>query len=239
MVSKNLQKKIIQLKQKKYRSKFGLFVAEGQKVVNELLNSLIECEYLFSIKNISHQKAFKVTASEMKKLSHLKNHSSILGVFKIPDIKLNNQNKLTIILDGVSDPGNLGTIIRLCDWFGLDQLICSSNTVDCFNPKTIQSSMGSIARVSCHYISDLLSYINLINKPTYKAEINGASIYKNQLPEHGTYIFGSESHGISKELSNTIKNQIGIPNFKKNNRAESLNVATSVAIFFSEIYRTK
>ena len=238
MVSKNQQKKIKQLKQKKYRSKFGLFVAEGEKVVNDLINSKIECEYLFSIKNISHPKAFKVKESEMKNISHFKNHSSILGVFKIPDIKLNNQNKLTIILDGVSDPGNLGTIIRLCDWFGLDQLICSTNTVDCYNPKAIQSSMGSIARVSCHYISDLLTYIDLINKPIFKAEINGTSIYKNQLSEYGTYVFGSESHGISENLKSKIKNKIGIPNFKKHNGAESLNVATSVAIFFSEIYRT-
>jgi len=207
--------------------------------VNDLLNSVIECEYLFSIKNISHPKASKVNASEMKKLSHFKNHSSILGVFKIPDIKLNNQNKLTIVLDGVSDPGNLGTIIRLCDWFGLNQIICSSDTVDCFNPKAIQSSMGSIARVSCHYISDLLSYIKLVNKPTYKAEISGASIYKNQLPGYGTYIFGSESHGISKEITQKVKNHIGIPNFRENNGAESLNVATSVAIFLSEIYRNE
>ncbi len=238
MVSKNQQKKILQLKQKKYRNKFGLFVAEGDKVTNELLNSSFECKYLFSTKKIPNQKANQVTSAEMKQLSHFKNPSSILAVFKIPDLKLYKQSNLTIVLDGISDPGNLGTIIRLCDWFGLEELICSSNTVDCFNPKVIQSSMGSIARVNCYYTTDLLSYINSLDKPIYGAEIYGSSIYKNQLPVKATYIFGSESHGISKELKKKLNYQIGIPNFKKNNGAESLNVASSVAIFFSEIYRT-
>ena len=113
----------------------------------------------------------------------------------------------------------------------LDQLICSTNTVDCYNPKAIQSSMGSIARVSCHYVSDLLTYIDLINKPIFKAEINGTSIYKNQLQEYGTYVFGRNLMEFQKRLKSNIKNKIGIPNFKKHNGAESLNVAHQLQFF--------
>ena len=159
MVSKNQLKQILKLKHKKYRTRLGYFVAEGEKIVNDLINSSWHAQSLYSLEDNFHPKAIKIDSSVMKKISHLKTPSPVLGVFKIPNKVKTKPSLLTIAIDKLIDPGNLGSIIRLCDWFGVNELVCSSDTVDCYNSKVIQSSMGSIARVKCVYMSNLHEYL--------------------------------------------------------------------------------
>ncbi len=237
MVTKNQLKEILKLKQKKQRIAQGLFVAEGEKTVGEFLNASWPFKGLFTTGNYSHSKAIQITQTEMNEITHFKNSSPILGIFEIPKPKIIKETPITIVLDSVADPGNLGNIIRLCDWYGINQLICSYNTVDCFNSKTVQASMGSLARVTCNYKKDISKYLESLRKPVYGADSSGVSIYSIKLPKFASYVFGSESHGISQKVSNLIESKLSIPNFRKEKGAESLNVASAVAIFLSEIIR--
>lgn len=238
MLSKNQRKQILQLSQKKQRLANGLFVAEGEKVVRELLNSSWVYESLYTTDSTFHSSAELIRIEEMKQLTHFKTPSPVLGVFKIPLKKEILNESISIVLDGISDPGNLGTLIRLCDWFGLSELICSQTTVDCFNPKAIQASMGSIVRVHCQYVSDLAQTLKDLNKPIYGATARGNSLYDATLPKKASFVFGSESHGISDKLTAHLDEELAIPHFKLGeHRAESLNVATAGAIFLSEIFR--
>ena len=237
MLSKNQRKQILQLKQKKYRQTKGYFVAEGEKVVDELLSAAWNCINLYVTKPHINSKAQLIDLSTMKQITHFKSPSPFLGVFEIPKSIFKYSENITIALDGISDPGNLGTIIRLCDWFGLKELICSNDTVDCFNPKVIQASMGSIVRVKCHYKSDLAQFLESLGKPIYGADLKGDSIYSSDFSSKASFVFGSESHGLSNEVRKSIKNFIYIPNLRKDRGAESLNVASSTAIFLSEIFK--
>jgi len=238
MLSKNQRKQILQLSQKKQRLTNGLFVAEGEKVVRELMNSSWVFESLYTTDSTFHSSAELIRTEDMNQLTHFKTPSPVLGVFKIPPKKEILNESISIVLDGISDPGNLGTLIRLCDWFGLSELICSQTTVDCFNPKAIQASMGSIVRVHCQYVSDLAQTLKDLNKPIYGATARGNSLYDATLPKKASFVFGSESHGISEKLTAHLDEELAIPNFKLGeNRAESLNVATAGAIFLSEIFR--
>ena len=174
----------------------------------------------------------------MKKISNFKTPSQALGIFFLPDSQEIISEPITIGVDSINDPGNLGTIIRLCDWFGLSELICSMNSVDCFNAKVIQASMGSISRVKCHYVDDLGTTLSSMQKPIYGATLSGDSIYSTQLPNKASYVFGSESHGISKPLLSQLNGELSIPQFREgDNKAESLNVANASAIFLSELFR--
>ena len=237
MVSKNQLKQILKLKHKKYRTRFGYFVAEGEKIVNDLINSSWHAQSLYSLEDNFHPKAIKIDFSVMKKISHLKTPSPVLGVFKIPNKIKIKPSLLTLAIDKLIDPGNLGSIIRLCDWFGVDELVCSSDTVDCYNSKVIQSSMGSIARVRCNYQPNLEDYLKSLEKPIFGATLNGSSIYKKKLPLNAIYVFGNESNGISESINKILDEKITIPNQRLTNGANSLNVATSAAIFLSEIFR--
>ena len=136
----------------------------------------------------------------------------------------------------MNDPGNLGTIIRLCDWFGVEQLICSENTVDCYNAKVVQSTMGSLSRVSIVY-TDIKLFIQKSDLPVYAAMMDGVNVYKSQLPEKGILIMGNEANGISSEVSELVTNKITIPKFGETQLTESLNVATATAILLSEFKR--
>ena len=237
MVRKTQLKQILKLKQKKHRLANGLFVAEGEKTVREFISAFWPYKVLFSLENNFHPQAQKVDQSVMNQITHFKNPSPVLGVFEIPKPKLLKKMPITIAVDGIRDPGNLGAIIRLCDWFGIDDLICSFSTVDCFNSKTVQASMGSLVRVTCYYLENLSEYLKSLEKPVFGADYRGKSIYSVGLPEFGSFVFGSESHGLSQEIKNLLDYKLAIPNYRENNGAESLNVATSIAIFLSEIYR--
>jgi TrmH family RNA methyltransferase len=240
-ISKNQLKLITSLSQKKYRQKHNLFIAEGVKVLNELLNSTFEIETLFCTDDfetsISEKKVVRISETELKKVSTLKSPNKALGIFKIPKEKALQNSGLTIALDAINDPGNLGTIIRLCDWFGINQLVCSKDTVDCYNQKVVQASMGSLTRVSIHY-TDLENYITKSNLDTFIADMNGQNVYKTKLPKEGILIMGNEANGVSEEIKSLLQYKISIPRFGETQETESLNVATATAILLSEFKRS-
>ncbi len=240
-LSKNQIKLIGSLQQKKYRQKHKLFVAEGLKVVNELLTSSLEVEQLFVLKDANYftdlENITEISKSELKKISSLKTPNIVLGLFKIPDEKPLQKNGLIVALDNINDPGNLGTIIRLCDWFGVSQLVCSKNTVDCYNQKVIQSTMGSITRVQINYV-DLENYLSNTNLPIFTADMDGKNVYKSTLPNEAILVMGNEANGISEKINNIAKNKLTIPRFGNLQQTESLNVATATAILLSEFRRS-
>ncbi len=237
---KNDFKLINSLRQKKYRQLNKLFIAEGVKVVNELLNSSIKVEKVFATSefstNIPTNKLTIINDKDLKKLSALKTPNKVLGVFKIPEQSEINYSGFTIALDKINDPGNLGTIIRLCDWFGVQQLICSSDTVDCYNQKVIQSTMGSITRVNIIY-TNLQDFLEKTAVPTFTADMDGTNVYNTDLPKEAVLIMGNEANGISKEIRKTVTNKLTIPRFGNVQKTESLNVATATSILLSEFRR--
>tara|TARA_R110002049_G_scaffold84582_6_gene215183 strand:+ start:951 stop:1712 length:762 start_codon:yes stop_codon:yes gene_type:complete len=240
LVSKSQIKLITSLQQKKYRDKNGLFVAEGPKIVSDLLEAGIVPSVLFSSEDISEleeSEVQRISESDLKKISFLKNANKVLGVFKIPSEKKISNNELIVALDAVRDPGNLGTIIRLCDWFGITQIICSEDTTDCYNPKVVQATMGSIARVQVHYL-DLTEYIKSTSLPVYGGVMNGRSVYSEELESPAIVVLGNEGKGISEEIITQITHPITIPQFGVEKETESLNVATATAILLSEFKRT-
>jgi len=236
MLSKNEHKLITSLQQKKYRIQHQLFVAEGIKVVNEFLNSDLQIHKLFCVEDyyhsISKYKPELISEKELLKLSSLSTPNKVLGIFKIPTANIIQTNGLVVALDTINDPGNLGTIIRLCDWFGVSQVICSTNTVDCYNSKVVQSTMGSLARLSVVY-TDLRNYLNNVDAPIYGAVMDGKNVNEVQLEKNGILVMGNESNGISSEIENLVNHKITIPKFSKNNTPESLNVATAAAILLN------
>ena len=238
MLSKNQLKNIRQLSRKKHRQESGLFVAEGEKLVLELLDSGWKADQIYTTMPIQKKNHIRIDSHVMKKISHLTSASTILGVFHLPQYDSNqiDQQEFSIVLDNVADPGNLGTIIRLCDWFGIKNLFCSANTVDCFNPKVVQSTMGSIARVRCHYV-DILTLIDNCDAPVYAATLDGSSHYEESFPTQGLLVMGSESHGISDALLEKIDHRITIPSHNSGSGADSLNVAIASAILLGEIFR--
>lgn len=239
-ISKNQFKTITGLSQKKYRQKHQLFIAEGVKVVNELLNSSLKVDTIFATDDfktsIYEDKIVIISEQELRKISNLKSPNKVLGVFRIPEEKEFQNNGLTIALDAINDPGNLGTIIRLCDWFGVQQLICSKDTVDCYNAKVVQASMGSLTRISIKY-TDLENYLQETKLPTFIADMDGENVYQSNLPKEAILIMGNEANGVSEEIKKVVTNKISIPRFGKIQETESLNVATATAILLSEFRR--
>ncbi|MBU3681018.1 MAG: RNA methyltransferase [Flavobacterium sp.] len=241
MVSKNQIKLISSLQQKKHRIKEQLFVSEGIKCIQELLNASFEPVYLFATAPVFPEEYASnvtyVSATELQKMSALSSANTCLAVFKIPQTKQRHERGLIVALDDVRDPGNLGTIIRLCDWFGIEQLFCSAETVDVYNPKVVQATMGSIARVAVHYL-DLPSLIASTHLPVFGTFMDGKSIYDSTLPDSGIIVMGNEANGISAEISEMITKRISIPKFGTLQQTESLNVATATAIVLSEFKRS-
>ena len=237
-LSKNHIKLITSLSQKKYRQKHKLFVVEGVKVVQEFLNSSYELDIVFSSDTnfSSTNKFIKVTDQELKKISSLKNPNKVLAIFKIPNQINPIIGGLILALDSINDPGNLGTIIRLCDWFGIEQLVCSNETVDCFNSKVVQASMGSLTRVAVSYL-DLKKYLQNASVPIFVADMDGLDVYKTKLPDSALLVLGNEANGISDEIKQLVTTKITIPRFGAIQQTESLNVATASAILLSEFRR--
>ena len=238
MISKSQIKLIRSLQQKKYRSKLKLFVAEGPKVINELLTAKFKLHSLYdTVEDLfTGVNSEIISDEEISKISFLKNANNSVAVFTIPEQKKPKKEGITLLLDSVRDPGNLGTIIRLSDWFNVSNIICSSDSVDCFNPKVIQATMGSISRVSISYC-DLTKYLSLNDLPVYAGTMDGKNIYKEKLPENAIVIVGNEANGISDTLLNLTTHKIGIPRFGNDHQTESLNVAVATAILFSEFKR--
>ena len=243
MLSKAKIKLINQLKQKKYREKQNLFLVEGSRSVIDFLQSKTNLVNLYATENwlqlndenIDSHNATIVSVKELKKITALSTTSEVLAIFELPEpdpeSKIDIDN-LTIALDDISDPGNLGTIIRTADWFGINQIYCSKNTVDAFNPKVVQATMGSLARVKVIY-TDLKDLLESKPKelPVFGAVLNGTSITDLQPQKNGIILIGSEAHGISNELLTYITHKITIPSFKQNtNSPESLNASIANAI---------
>ena len=240
MLSKNQIKLITSLQQKKYRKQQQLFFAEGIKVIQELLNSNFELEHLFVtdvvFPTVPKNKISIITDAELKKISALTTANNCLALFKIPAEAPIREKGLIVALDDIRDPGNLGTILRLCDWFGITQVVCSLETVDIYNPKVVQATMGSITRVNVVY-TDLVDFIKGTKLPVFGTFMDGANIYKSKLPNEGVIVMGNEANGISSEIEKLTTNRITIPRFGDLQQTESLNVATATAIILSEFKR--
>ena len=238
MISKGQIKLITSLQQKKYRTKTGLFVAEGEKIISEFLDEKWELHSLFSTKEdlFNNQPVQLITEEELSRISFLKSPNTALAVFKIPKHKFLKKKGLIVALDAVRDPGNLGTIIRLCDWFGVSHLVCSPDTVDCFNPKVVQGSMGSLSRVALQY-TDLKAFLSDSTLPILGSFMKGKNVYKTPLPKEVILVMGNEANGISPEIEELVITKISIPRFGNLQKTESLNVATATAILLSEFVR--
>ena len=247
MISKNKIKYIRSLELKKNRNKEGKFVAEGHKVVDDLLvlqrADLIVAtgEWLKGKHFPAQTEVIEVTEEELKKVSFLQHPQQVLAVFKQAtsgDYSINT-NELNLALDGVQDPGNLGTIIRIADWFGITHIYCSQDTADVYNPKVVQATMGSIARVKVEY-GDLLGLVESLpdDVPVYGTLLDGDNIYQQTLENRGLIVMGNEGKGISPALAKKVNHKLLIPNFPEGRAtADSLNVAIATAITCSEFRR--
>lgn len=241
MVSKNQIKRITSLQQKKFRKLEQLFVVEGVKGVQELLDSNVELVELYTTNTqlfaIDSSKVHAITSAELQKISSLTTPNTCLALFKIPEGKTFEENGLIVAVDDVRDPGNLGTIIRLCDWFGIKTLYCSEESVDVYNPKVVQATMGSISRVNVVY-GDLSAFLSKTKLPIFGTFMDGKNIYKELLPSEGIIVMGNEANGISKSIEELVSHRIAIPRFGDLQATESLNVATATAVVLSEFKRS-
>ena len=247
LLSKNKIKYIRSLELKKIRKEEKVFLAEGPKLVGDLLGHL-SCSFLAATSSwlrehtsVQADEIAEVTQDELSRASLLKTPQQVLAVFRQPEYILNTsilRDSLCLALDDVQDPGNLGTIIRLADWFGIEHIICSSNTVDIYNPKTVQATMGGIARVKTYYtpLPDLIRSLGDI--PVYGTFLDGKNIYGQPLSRNGLIVMGNEGNGISKEVEALINQKLYMPNYpQERETSESLNVAIATAIVCAEFRR--
>lgn len=252
MISKNTIKLIKSLEQKKFRIKENVFIVEGDKNVSEVLDSKFKIEKLFATCNFIEKNSAlvkdakfvsEVTKDEIKQASLLKNPQNSIAICTLPGTKTLPEKigeNLHLYLDDIQDPGNLGTIIRICDWFGIERLFCSPKTADLFNPKVIQASMGSFCRVEVHYthFEPVALLANNSGIPIYGALLEGENIYEQNLPENALLVMGNEGNGISAEIEKLIARKIKIPEFNRIGKsAESLNVSVATAIICAEFKR--
>ena len=247
MISKNQLKLIHALEQKKQRKKNGLFLVQGEKNVGELFNSDFTVKQLFATSRFINQNraalaefglvslTIEATEEELKKAGTLVSNNSVLAVAecKIMPLPQIQKNELILVLDQVGDPGNLGTIIRIADWYGIKHIICSPDCADFYNPKVIAASMGSFVRVQVSH-TDLSEYLSQQSMAIYGAFLEGENIHKANLNKSAFIVMGSESHGISPEIAKFISNKITIPSF---GGAESLNVAMATGITLDNFKR--
>ncbi len=252
MISKNKIKLIKSLEYKKYRDLHQLFLAEGNKIVTDLLLSKTEVktligtpEFLIQTKNLIKQGTEVIESDHagIKSASLLQNPQEAIALCRIPAYNPDEgdpSSQLIICLDNIQDPGNLGTIIRVADWFGIENVVCSSGMADIFNPKAVQASMGSAGRVRVHYapLQTFLAVASEKGVPITGACLDGENVFTSDLPETGILMMGNEGRGISAELAGYINKKISIPAFSKSaTHAESLNVAIATAILCAEFRR--
>ena len=253
-ISKNKIKLIHSLEMKKYRKETGCFLAEGPKLVDELLPYFV-CQLIVATPQWLHEtgrklplcEVIEVTAEELAKASLQKSPQQVLAIFSLPEemrmesvtLPLDTTRKaLCLALDGIQDPGNLGTIIRLADWFGIEHIFCSPTTTDAFSPKCVQATMGALARVKLYYtpLPELIA--ELPDVPIYATLLDGEKIYTQPLTPHGIIIMGNEGNGISEEVRSLVNRKLFIPNYPQTrSTSESLNVAIATAIVCAEFRR--
>ncbi|GAA4341851.1 RNA methyltransferase [Mucilaginibacter gynuensis] len=245
MLSKSQINLLKSLQQKKFRREHGFFLVEGHKSINEFANSPYQIDTVYQtyssdpkLLNLSQKINFQqISLNDLEKISGLKTPQDAVALVKIPEWPGLNydtlKKKFSLVLDGVQDPGNMGTIIRTADWFGIYNVICSEDTVDVYNPKVVQATMGSLSRVNVHY-TDIEKLIPKIGLPVYGALLNGRNIYNTDFGSEGLLVMGNEGNGIRPAMERLISKAITIPRLGE---AESLNVAIATAIFCSEIKR--
>ena len=254
MLSKNQLKLVRSLELKKNRKKEGLFVAEGPKVVGDLLRAGYVPHSIFMVQGSGFKvqgSGFKVqgrllpiTDDELRKLSFLQHPQEVLALFEIPSPGslpfregLGVGSPLSLALDGIQDPGNLGTIIRIADWFGIATIYCSEDTADCYNPKVVQATMGSLAHINIVY-TDLEALLRQYDGPIYGTLLDGQNIYQQELSSEGIIVMGNEGNGISPAIRQLVTHKLLIPNYNPSSEtAESLNVAIATAITCAEFRR--
>jgi len=245
MLSKSQISFIKSLHQKKYRKEQGIFIIEGIKSIVEFIPSAYQIQSIYFLAEYQsllpklppNIKLFEVTTAELEKISTLQAPQGILALVNIPKQAAFDKrllaNEFSLVLDNIQDPGNLGTIIRTADWFGFKNVICSLNTVEVYNPKTVQATMGSLCRVNVVY-QDLEELLKGISIPVFGAMLNGNSLYETHWGSEGIVILGNEGQGVSPEIIKLINHPVTIPRVGE---AESLNVAVSAAIFCADIRR--
>ncbi len=241
MISKNQLKLIRQLGQKKYRKQFNQYLVQGEKNVLELLNSPLKVNDVFATQSFidnnqsSYPQTQFITADEeqLTKASTLVSNNAAIAIIDMPSTVLPDENSLILALDGVSDPGNLGTIIRVADWYGIKHIVASTDSADPYNPKTISATMGSFVRVSVSQV-ELPEYLSTLNMPIYGAFLDGQSVHSTKFSGQGVLLMGSESHGIREQCAKLVSNKITIPAF---GGAESLNVAMATGIILDNFKR--
>jgi len=249
MISKNQIKFIRQLEQKKFRRREGLFVAEGTKVVGDLLahyqpRAVFATSEWLAANQQNHGDIQEVTPDELSRISFQQHPQQVLAIFPIPSqatihaSRFTNRASLSLALDGIQDPGNLGTIIRIADWFGITDIFCSEDTADAWNPKVVQATMGSISRVNIYYIN-LSELIDTLPQdfPLYGTLLDGENIYTQQLSPYGIIVMGNEGNGISSEIRTKVNRRLLIPSYHQDDTAESLNVAIATAVTCAEFRR--
>ncbi len=245
-LSKNKLKYIRSLKEKKYRSEYGTFVAEGNKMVSDLLPHL-KCQLLIATADFLNtinlqnvEEVIEINDKELSQASFLQNPQQVLAVFYQPknDTLIDLSDQLVLALDGIQDPGNMGTIIRLADWYGVRYIFCSQDTVDIYNPKVVQATMGALARVSVHYV-DLAGFLGQNNHlPVYGTLLDGRDMYNEDISSTGIIVMGNEGNGIRPEIEKLITKKLFIPNYPIGSpTSESLNVAIATAIICAEFRR--
>jgi RNA methyltransferase, TrmH family len=250
MISKNNIKLIKSLSDIKNRRKTGLFIIEGEKIVEELLRSDLSIKQIFATSEwIKKNKAFEkicseVSQPELERLSQQKSPNQALAIGSLPEFQYKIQelkDQLCLVLDNIQDPGNMGTIIRVCNWYGVRHIICSPETVDAFNPKVVQASMGAIFRTKIYYLrlfEFIREYKKTFSYPITAAFLEGESIYETELKQNGLLVLGNESKGISNEIAEIVDKKITIPSFPSGEKTmESLNVAVAGAVILSEYRR--
>ncbi len=249
MISKAKIKLIHSLETKKQRQANGLFVAEGNKLVADLLPAF-DCEYLLAKPSwmatqgdIHAQELIVAEDEDIRKASFLKNPQDVLALFKLPSPEIQDidaSSNLVLVLDGIQDPGNLGTIIRLADWFGIEHIVCSTDTADAFSPKTVQATMGALARVQVHYtiLEEFMQKQHRLEIPIYGTFLDGDDLYTQPLSRSGILVMGNEGNGIRPEIEKFITRKLYIPSFPPGcATSESLNVAIATAIVCAEFRR--
>ena len=241
-------KLIRSLEQKKYRKRHNMFVAEGHKAVGDMMKRIAPYKILATdewVCPVAQTRAniVRISEEELSKVSFLQHPQQVIGLFPIPEEKgtgaLDPENKLTLALDGVQDPGNLGTIIRLADWFGIEDVFCSPQTADIYNPKAMQATMGGIAHVRIHYtpLPDLIRNLET-DIPIYGTFLDGENMYGEKLSKNGLIVMGNEGNGISPEVGCLINRRLYIPNYPTGREtSESLNVAIATAVVCAEFRR--
>jgi TrmH family RNA methyltransferase len=245
MLSKSQISLLKSLQHKKFRIEHGLFLVEGYKSVVDFANSAYQIEAIYhttaidpKLLKLSGKINFhEISSNDLEKISSLKSPQEIIALVKIPAwpvLKATTlKGKFAIALDGIQDPGNMGTIIRTADWFGIQHIICSADTVDVYNPKVVQATMGSLAHISIYYV-ELAEFLKSIKMPLFGALLDGSNIYKTDFGTEGLIIMGNEGNGLRPEIINLVQKAVTIP---RSGNAESLNVGIATAIFCSEIKR--